>query len=291
MTLATLNTANFAEMAHAMGISSDMNNASSKASTLPRLRIWNSAVMGQIEVKGKLKNVEVVPVGMYRLQQPDGSFVYAENVEIRVFVQRFMHLRYVPEERFYVKTVMAEDLNSDLRDNVGTFNCGKPVGFDTNFKDLPKDRKDFIQSCKRVRVLMGQVKLINALDAQGNEIETEVSPFIWEIKNTEAFKEMGVPFNTMGRQKRLPIHHWIKCGTVMRTNDAKTNNWYVPTQTIDWKDNVDLAEEDHQIFSDFMEWIGNYNEYIVNAHKEKGATKVSQDDATLVDEFINIDGE
>ena len=40
-----------------------------------------------------------------------------------------------------------------------------------------------------------------------------------------------------------------------------------------------------------MEWIGNYNEYIVNAHKEKGATKVSQDDATLVDEFINIDGE
>ena len=62
--VATLNTANFAEMAQAMGMGADMNSGPSKASTLPRLRIWNSAVMGQVEVKGKMKNMEVVPAGM-----------------------------------------------------------------------------------------------------------------------------------------------------------------------------------------------------------------------------------
>ena len=53
--------------------------------------------------------------GMYRLQQPDESFVYAENVEIRVFVQRFMYKRYNAEDKSYVKTLMAEDLNGDLK--------------------------------------------------------------------------------------------------------------------------------------------------------------------------------
>jgi hypothetical protein len=60
--------------------------------------------MGQVEVKGKLKNMEVVPAGMYRLQLPDDQFIYAESVEIRVFVQRFMYKRYDSENKSYVKT-------------------------------------------------------------------------------------------------------------------------------------------------------------------------------------------
>ena len=52
--LTTFDSGNFAEMAKAMGMTQDMGSNKSKSSTLGRLRIWNQAVMGQVEVKGKL---------------------------------------------------------------------------------------------------------------------------------------------------------------------------------------------------------------------------------------------
>tara|TARA_R110000868_G_scaffold212592_1_gene462468 strand:- start:8 stop:880 length:873 start_codon:yes stop_codon:yes gene_type:complete len=290
MTLATLNTANFAEMAQAMGMGADMSSASSKASTLPRLRIWNSAVMGQVVVKGKVKNMEVLPSGMYRLQLPNDSFIYAEGAELRVFVQRFMYKKYNSEERSYTKTIMAEDLKRDLKDNMGGFNCGKPAGYVEDFNALPEETKTLIRQVKRVRVLLGEVRLINPVDVEGNEIEQDVSPFIWEIDNKDAFKTMGLPFSTMGRQKRLPVQHWIKCGSEERSLPTGAS-FFLPTQELNLSDNIELKEEDQQTFASFMEWIGNYNQYIVNTYNEKAIPVVSQDDATLVDEFIDIDGE
>ena len=286
--IATLNTANFAEMAQAMGMGADMNSGSSKTSTLPRLRIWNSAVMGQVEVKGKMKNMEVVPAGMYRLQMPDDTYIYAETAEIRVFVQRFMYKRYNSDEKMYVKTIMAEDLNGDLKDNTGKFNCGKPAGYIEDFQALPEDTKTLIKQIKRVRVLMGEVKLVNPVDSDGNEVQVDVSPFIWEIDNRDAFKTMGEPFIQLGRQKRLPVQHWIKCGSEEHSLPTGAS-FFLPTQELDVSNNVELEEADQQRFSDFIEWIGNYNQYIVNSYNEKNVAKVSQEDADLVDQFIEID--
>ena len=288
--VATLNTANFAEMAQAMGMGADMSSGPSKSSTLPRLRIWNSAVMGQVEVKGKMKNMEVVPAGMYRLQLPDDSYIYAENAEIRVFVQRFMYKRYNSDEKSYVKTIMAEDLNGDLKDNTGKFNCGKPAGYIADFQALPDDTKTLIKQIKRVRVLMGEVKLINPVDAEGNEVAADVSPFIWEIDNRDAFKTMGEPFTQLGRQKRLPVQHWIKCGSEERSLPTGAS-FFLPTQELDLSNNVELQEADQQRFSDFIEWIGNYNQYIVNSFNEKNVPQASDEDAKLVDEFIEFDGD
>lgn len=289
--IATLNTANFAEMAQAMGMGADMNKGPAKSSTLPRLRIWNQPVMGQVDVKGKLKNMEVVPAGMYRVQMPDESFIYAEEVDIRVFVQRFMYKRYDSGAGQYVKTLMAEDLNGDLKDNTGGFNCGKPAGYIEDWGNLPKDKKDFFNSIKRVRVLLGEVKLVNAVDGEGNEMTTDALPFIWEVENRDAFKTMGEPFTQLGRQKRLPVQHWIRCGTEEQT--LKTGaSFFVPTQKLDLSTTIDLTEDDQTRFSDFIEWIGNYNQYIVNAYNENsGKQRMSADDESLIEEFIHVDEE
>ena len=45
----------------------------------------------------------------------------------------------------YVKTVMADTLNMDLKDNDGGFNCGKPAGWIEDFKSLPDATKELIQ--------------------------------------------------------------------------------------------------------------------------------------------------
>ena len=286
--ITTLNSGNFAEMAQAMGMGADMSKGPSKSSTLPRLRIWNQPVMGQVEVKGKMKNMEVVPAGMYRLQMPDDTYIYAESASLRVFVQRFMYKRYDSENKNYVKTLMSEDLNGDLKDNTGKFNCGKPAGYIEDFQSLPDATKDLIKQIKRVRVLLGEVKLNNAVDDQGNEVDADVSPFIWEIDNRDAFKTMGEPFSQLGRQKRLPVQHWINCGTEERQL-ATGASFYLPTQSLDLSATIDLLDSDQETFSNFIEWIGNYNQYIVNAYNEVAGKNVSNEDALLVDEFIDID--
>ncbi len=61
----------------------------------------------------------------------------------------------------YVKTVMADTLNTDLKDNDGGFNCGKPSGWIEDFKSLPDATKELIRSIKRVRVVLGTVELVN----------------------------------------------------------------------------------------------------------------------------------
>ena len=102
--------------------------------------------MGEAEVNGKTKKVEVVEGGTYRLEIPDGPTYYASKAVIRPFVQRFMYKRFVKGNdstpNRYIKTVMADNLNIDLKDNDGGFNCGKPAGYIQDFKALPESMQD-----------------------------------------------------------------------------------------------------------------------------------------------------
>ena len=289
--LSTLNSGNFAEMAVAMGMGADMEKAPAKSSTLPRLRIWNQPVMGQVEVKGKMKNMEVVPGGMFRLQLPDDKFIYAEKAKIRVFVQRFMYKRYDSDNNLYIKTLMAGDLKGDLKDNVGGLNCGKPAGYVEDFQALPDDTKALIRSIKRVRVLLGEVELVNPVDNNGNDVEVEAHPFIWEIDNREGFKNLGSPFTLMAKQKRLPVQHWIECSSEERSM-ATGAKYYVPNAQLLLLETIDLSEEDQQTFTNFMEWINNYNDYIIKTWNEKMTQRMEADEhEDIANQFIDVEGE
>ena len=245
--------------------------------------------MGQVEVKGKMKNMEVIPAGMYRLQLPDDTYIYAENVKIRVFVQRFMYKRYDSNNNMYIKTLMAEDLKGDLKDNTGLLNCGKPAGYIKDFQALPEDTKALIKQIKRVRVILGEVELVNPVDGEGNEkTDMEVQPFIWEIDNRDAFKTMGEPFTQMAKQRRLPVQHWVTCDSEERSIPTGAK-FYLPVPSVDLTASIDLTDADQTKFSDFIEWINNYNEYIVSAWNEKRTEKIEAEDESLVEDFIDID--
>ena len=67
----TIDTNNYAAMAKAMGIASESSSDKAKASTLARLRLNHSPIMGEAEVNGKTVNMEVVAGGTYKLEIPD----------------------------------------------------------------------------------------------------------------------------------------------------------------------------------------------------------------------------
>ena len=287
----TIDTNNFAEMSQAMGMAADAPKQSSKASTLARLRIHHTPIMGQQEINGKMKNVEVIGGGAYKLEMPDGPTVYAESVSIRPFLQRFMYKKFIKGNdntaNRFVKSVMANDLNNDMKDNDGGFNCGKPAGFIKDWAALPDTMKDLIKSIKRVRALFGTVEMVNATDENGIPVDVDTTPFIWEIDNRDAFKTMGDMFTKLTKMRRLPPQHYIT-STTKEVPLPNGSSFYIPVADIDLGTTLDMDNESQETFANFMSWIENYNVYILNTWSEN-MHKNEDVDTDTVEAFVDID--
>ena len=291
------NEANFAAMAKTMGIAVSEGDSSKKeTSTLPRFRIWHQPIMGVADVKGKKKKVEVLEGGTFRLEVPNGETIYSPTASIRVFMQRYMYKRFVANPNAkegesrgtYHKTVMADNLNIDLKDNQGTFNCGKPAGYIADFKALPESMQDLIRQIKRVRVLFGEVTLDNPHDHNGDPLDhSSIHPFIWEIDNRDAFKTLGVPLTKMGNMKRLPLQHYITL-TTKEQSLPNGNSFFLPEASLDLSFSEDISDSDQETFADFLAWVTNYNEYIMSQWElNVGQEDVSGEEAIVINDIID----
>ena len=59
--------------------------------------------------------------------------------------------------------------------------------------------------------------------------------------------------------------------------------------SLDVTNTVEVTQEDQDKFSDFMSWVSNYNEYIINAYAEKASPHNGEDDAAITDGMIDIE--
>ena len=292
--LTTIDTNNYAAMAKAMGTANE-TTGSAKSSQLARLRIHHSPIMGTAEVNGKNVNVEVIEGGAYKLEIPDGPTYYASGIKMRPFLQRFMYKRYVMGDaktpNRFIKSLMTDDskMESDLKDNDGGFNCGKPAGWIEDYASLPEATKELIKSIKRVRVVLGNVELINPKDVNGNPVELESTPFIWEVENRDAFKTVGGVFTKLAKMKRLPVQHTVDLTTEERKL-PNGNSFYLPLTGMDTTKTVELQQKDQDLFADFMSWVQNYNEYIINAYAEKaGDSDGDELDELDINDIIDVE--
>jgi len=283
--LTTIDTNNYAEMAKAMGMANEAANTKKQGMFLARLRINHSAILGAESI--------LVKAGTYKLEIPDGPTYYAESAIVRPFMQRFMYKKFVMgsagKPNRYVKTVMADTLNMDLKDNDGGYNCGKPAGWIEDYASLPEATKELIKSIKRVRVVLGNVELINPKDVNGNPVELESTPFIWEVENRDAFKTVGGVFTKLAKMKRLPVQHTVDLTTEERKL-PNGNSFYLPLAGMDTTKTVELQQKDQDLFADFMAWVQNYNEYIINAYAEKaGDSDGDELDELDINDIIDVE--
>ena len=292
--VANINTKDYAAMAKAMGMVMDTGSNKEKADALARVRINHAPIMGRSEVNGKMVNVEVVAGGTYKLDIPDGPTYYSDTATIRPYMQRFMYKRFVMKTdstpNRYIKTIMADNLNIDLKDNDGGFNCGKAAGYIQDFKSLPEKMQDLLKQIKRVRVLFGTIELHNPVDETGASVSIGSTPFIWEVENRDAFKTFGtVVFNKLNKMKRLPIHHYVKLATEERKL-PNGNCFYLPSVSLDLSTTLDMDDDTQENLANFLAWVSNYNGYITNAWDEN-MKKHEEVDKETVDDFIDITAE
>jgi hypothetical protein len=267
--------------------------------TLIRVKLLQEPIMGVEEIKGKVRNVEVVPAGYFKIEIPnqDGA-VYTENLTARVYQQRVSTYRYnanAEGSAKYIKSVMHTDLKSDLKDSNGTFNCGKSNAYidKEEWATLDAGRQDFIKSVKRVRTVLGTSDFTNLIDASGNPVEgIGTQAFLLEVKNPESFKEVGNELSKYAKAKVLPLQHPTLFTTVKNTmHNGKT--YYAIVAKADMVMTYEISDTEVETFNNFNDWVGYFNNWVMGQWQDKqeggSSARLSSDDEATVDGFVNVD--
>ena len=288
-----MNTYN-AEMAKIMGVADDDDSSETKTSTLARVKRIHAPIMGMKIIDGEETETVVVKGGSYSIQMPDDKIVYGSKLTLRPFMQRYMYKKYVQgtdadNPGYFVKTLMADSLNQDLKDTHGGYNCGKPAGYIKDFKALSEDMQKLIRTIKRVRVIFGLATISSPLDENGkkvNDFETSI-PVIFEVDNRTSFKTSGEPFASLSKRKHYPPNHEIDFTT--EAQELQTGaKYYTVLAKLNSK-SYELNEQDADTLQSFLDWITNYNNYVTTSFDEKRGNSVSQEEAEIIDQIVGND--
>ena len=299
--IATIDAQNYDLMAEVMGIPQEGAVSTKSGETLCRMRIWNQSIMGTVDQDGKKRKMEVVPGGTF--DDGSGKFIYAESISFRPFLQRFRFSRWLPysnpdakgKKGRYVKSVFTNDYklftSSDLMDEDGGFNCGRPSGFVKDWKALPEATRKLITSVKRVRAIFGTVVLHKPLNEAGEAVDAGdiPVPVIWEIENNNAFKIMGEVLQKYRTAGRLFPQHMVEVSTE-GSPMTNGNMLYMPVPTVDLTKELEIKQDqDSETLSTFQTWVTNYNNFIVESYKRKADAVFSSDEQEVLDAFITVD--
>lgn len=280
--LTTIDANNYAAMAEMMGTAYDTKE---KKGGLSRLRIVKQAIMGDAEVNGKTIKAELVSAGSMALDNGEKQSVFADSVVIRPFLQRFMYQRYDNDKGSYQKTVMANNLDIDLKDNFGTFNCGKPSGYIQDFSALSEDMKTLIRTIKRTRVLYGTVSL-SGVTKEGDAMDIEDLPFVWDVDTKEGYKNIGTTISQLGREQKLLMSHpWI---ITTEKRDLPTGfSYYVPV--VDWDESTlfEIDDNDKQLFTEFTQHVEGHNKWVMDEWDK--AYQEDEPSSEEADDFITVE--
>ena len=271
-------------MAEAMGISVGGTTVS-----MPRLSIVHIAVMGTMDVGGKKVKTEVVPVGAYKYTPNADTTIYCVNPEIRIFAMRQQWTRWDNDAEKMLRTVMANDLKGDLKDNRGGFNIGRPGGYIADFNDLPNDQKEIIRAVKRTKNVFGMVTLHDALDENGEPIEGYDAPvpFSMDLKNTDSIKALDAATKVIGRKNLLPIQHTLVMGGEERK--LPSGNPFA-VSTFAAGANTGLLPGDDDTLRNFFEYIEYMNTKVLEAWADANTDSgLSSDEVDLVNQFVNVE--
>jgi hypothetical protein len=272
-------------LAEAMGMGSGEVQTTSNLSRLSQIHV---GIMGTMEVKGKTIKTEVIPAGAYKLLSGDDA-VYSVSPKMRIFAMRQQWQRWDSDAQKMYRSVMANDLKGDLKDNLGGFNIGRPSGYVKDFKALPKETQDVMRSVKRTYILFGLITMTEAMDKEGNPIEgyDEEIPFMISIKGQDSIKAVNEALASLKRKNLLSIMYKFTLGAKIHALPTEGNTY--SSMVFGAGDKVAEQPEDTDTLRSFLGYIAWSNGYILDAWKDAHQDPMSAEDIDIIHQFVNVE--
>jgi len=262
-------------LADAMGFSPSI----SPSNTVDLYRITTGVI--QEVVDGKVANSPV-----FKIKKGDEQFL-ARSLDVRFFVERQRWQKWDSSNNLFQRTVMANNLNMDLKDTLGTFNLGRPSGYIKDFNALPKDQQDFIRSVNRYKVLMGMAVFKDAFVEGGDPVlehNGEV-PFVYDIKNRESLKSIDATITKLMSKRISPVENLITLTPEERTMPNGTKFAVVSASL---GATVGFSDGDNDVLQNFMDYVERNNEYILKKWEEQNVERISEEEANIVDNIVDV---
>ena len=279
------------ELADLMGVGGETSSPSRSA--LAHLKQVHQPIMGTKTIDGEEMSVAVIKAGSYCARLSDGTDCYSDTVTIRPFLQRFCYERY--DQNFakadggqgaYIRTVFAKSLNQDLKDNNGTYNCGRPSGYVKDWNSLPEDMQNLMRTCKRAKVIFGLCKLDKATDVDGNPIDVEEFPFKMHVTSKESFKNFDALYKDIQRRNKLPIEFEVKLKSELRDN-ASGNKYGVMIPSLG--KSLEITTDEQDVLQNFATWVETTNSRTSDIWAEKQKDDLSPEESDIVGSIVDIE--
>jgi len=262
-------------LADAMGFSASTNTSNS----VDLYRITTGVI--QEVVEGKVANSPV-----FKIKKGDEQFL-ARNLDVRFFVERQRWQKWDSSINMFQRSVMANNLNMDLKDTQGTFNLGRPSGYIKDFAALPKDQQDFIRSVNRYKVLMGMAVFKDAFVEGGDPVlehNGEV-PFVYDVKNRESLQSIDATITKLMSKRISPVENLITLTPEERTMPNGTKFAVVSASL---GATVGFSDGDNDVLQNFMDYVQRSNEYILKKWEEQNVERISDEDSAIVSNIVDV---
>lgn len=272
-------------MAELMGVSTSGGEATP---SIARIGMLHAPIMGEMDVAGKTIKTEVVSVGSFIMTKGEEK-LYSDGVEVRIFAQRQQWQRWNDETGEMEKSVQANTLNGDLKDNIGGLNLGRPSGYIEDWNSVPDDTKAIIRSVKKVNIYYGTITLLKPMNEKGEALPADSYvdvPFVMDIKNRDSIKSINGVLNALQRKNMLPIMSTVFLDGVEGSIASGAKFGYIKARL---GDRVDISEGDNDMLKDFIELIEYSNGKILDLHHERSNKAMSPADDAMVSDIINND--
>ena len=102
---------------------------------------------------------------------------------------------------------------------------------------------------------------------------------------------MKVDLTTLSKMQLIPINYKITLGSEEQTL-PNGSSYYLPVASLDLKNKVDIVEDDQTLFTQFQEWIQNYNSWVVSEwdkNVQSDEDDTTDEDKDIVEDFIDFD--
>ena len=200
-----------------------------------------------------------IPAGSWSITLPDKT-VYAKEIDLQVFVQRYQYVHYDAEANEFVnKSILAKNLypQTEVPDIMGTMRCGSVPA--SQREGLSADQALLQKSIKSFRMLYGKVSLIDAVDHEGQKVDVGDLPVLWRARGSN-FMPISVPLDSLSAQKKPFIFYKLRGSLEKKKNGGLV--YYVAGFKVS-EGPADFTPDDQSLLEHFMSNIDGENKQVM----------------------------
>ena len=171
---------------------------------IPRVRILRDNVKNGTDL--------IALAGEFSIDDPLAGKIYAPSISLRLYQQYFRYKRYDADavrrnkdgdtvKGSYTHSILIKSLQDEAPSDDGKYQCGRPVGYIRNWKELPNDEQEFIKSCRQMEIFFGEVR-IEGKDQTGSTVSMQL-PVEMELSNKTSGRTLVNFYRELWNSKRI----------------------------------------------------------------------------------------